>query len=140
MVMVLIIIVSFANYFFIANKNIIYADPSSPYTYYDQYVGIELLDVFISIYLLGALGSFNSALYTEGPDKTRAMIMFLLATLFICVVFMNMLIAIMGETFAQVSAASVESGIREQVVLIADHAWLLDLSKIFKGKKYIIRV
>ena len=24
--------------------------------------------------------------------------------------------------------------------MIADHAWLLDLSKIFKGKKYIIRV
>jgi hypothetical protein len=66
--------------------------------------------------------------------------MFLLATFIIQVVFMNMLIAIMGETFGQVLEASVESGIREQVALIADHDWLLDLTKIFKGKKYIIRV
>jgi hypothetical protein len=35
---------------------------------------------------------------------------------------------------------AVESGIREQVVLISDHAWLLNLKKIFKGKKYIIIV
>jgi hypothetical protein len=35
---------------------------------------------------------------------------------------------------------SVESGIKEQVALIADHDWLLDLAKIFNGKKYIIRV
>jgi hypothetical protein len=39
--------------------------------------------------------------------------MFLLATFIIAVVFMNMLIAIMGETFGQVLETSVESGIRE---------------------------
>ena len=66
--------------------------------------------------------------------------MFLLATFIIAVVFMNMLIAIMGETFGSVQEASVESGLRERVVLISDHAWLLDLKKIFKGKKYIIIV
>ena len=66
--------------------------------------------------------------------------MFLLASFIITVVFMNMLIAIMGETFGQVLETSVESGIREQVVLIADHSWLLNLKSIFKGKRYIIRV
>ena len=59
--------------------------------------------------------------------------MFLLATFIIAVVFMNMLIAIMGETFGQVQETSVESGLRERVVLIADHAWLLDPKKIFEG-------
>jgi len=39
-----------------------------------------------------------------------------------------------------VTEAAEESGLREQVVLIADHAWLLDLKKIFKNKKYIIIV
>jgi len=56
------------------------------------------------------------------------------------VVFMNMLIAIMGDTFGAVQEMAVETGIREQVVLIADHCWLLNLQKIFKGKKYVIRV
>ena len=59
--------------------------------------------------------------------------MFCIATFIISVVFMNMLIAIMGETFGSVSEESEESGLREQVVLIADHSWLVDLNKVFKN-------
>jgi len=70
-------------------------------------------DVIVSIYMLGALGDFNPAVYSEGPDRNRTLFMFLLATFIIQVVFMNMLIAIMGETFGQVLETSVESGIRE---------------------------
>lgn len=61
-----------------------------------------------------------------------AMSMFLLATFLISVVFMNMLIAIMGDTFGSVTEAAEESGLKEQVVIINDFAWLLDLKKIFK--------
>jgi len=103
-------------------------------------VGVDVIDVMLSMYLMGALGDFDAGAYAHGPDSTRAQIMFLLATFIICVVFMNMLIAIMGDTFGKVSEAQVESGIRERVVLISDHAWLLDLQKIFKGKRYVIRV
>jgi hypothetical protein len=150
MVMVGIIIIAFANYFYVANNNLLQSqDPNiftdggiddSTETYFPSFFGVMISDVLVSVYMLGALGSFDSTLYREGPDKYRAMLMFLLATFIIQVVFMNMLIAIMGETFGQVLEASVESGIREQVALIADHDWLLDLTKIFKGKKYIIRV
>jgi hypothetical protein len=66
--------------------------------------------------------------------------MFFLATYIIAIVFMNMLIAIMGDTFGIVQEESVENGLREQVVLIQDHLWLLDLRKIFHGQKYILRV
>ena len=89
---------------------------------------------------MGALGDFDSAIYRVGYDKYFAIGMFLLATFIISVVFMNMLIAIMGDTFGQVLEVAEESGLREQVVLIADHAWLLNLMKIFKGQKYIIIV
>lgn len=92
------------------------------------------------IYLLGALGDFDPAMFNQGRDKVAAMSMMLLATFIIMVVFMNMLIAIMGDTFGTVLEKSVETGIREQVVLISDHCWLLNLKKIFKGKKYVIRV
>jgi hypothetical protein len=89
---------------------------------------------------LGTLGDYNTDSFTVGTDNVAAFSMFLLATFIIMVVFMNMLIAIMGDTFGQVLEKSVETGIREQVVLISDHCWLLDLKKIFKGKKYVIRV
>jgi hypothetical protein len=49
--------------------------------------------------MLGALGDFDNEAYAQGPDAKAAMGMFLLATFIIAVVFMNMLIAIMGETF-----------------------------------------
>jgi hypothetical protein len=61
--------------------------------------------------MMGALGDFESAIYETGWDRYFAIGMFLLATFFICVVFMNMLIAIMSETFAQVTEEAVESGL-----------------------------
>lgn len=136
MLMVFLIILSFANFFYVIDRNI---KSSGSGRYYDQYTSTEgiadhsMIDVIISVYMMGALGDFDSARYRIGYDRYFAMMMFLLATFIICVVFMNMLIAIMGETFGQVQEVSHESGLREQVVLIADHAWLLDLKKIFKG-------
>lgn len=105
-----------------------------------MYFDNGIADVLVSVYMLGALGDFDWSIYAKGPGRYRVTFMFIVATFFIQVVFMNMLIAIMGDTFAQVLEKSVESGIKEQVSLIADHDWLLDLAKIFNGKKYIIRV
>jgi len=90
--------------------------------------------------MLGALGDFESPVYREGWDRHAATAMFLLATFFISVVFMNMLIAIRGETVGTGTEEAEQSGLQEQVVLIADFSWLVDLKKAFKGQKYIIRV
>jgi len=67
-------------------------------------------------------------------------IMFLLATFVICTIFMNMLIAIMGETFSRVTEQEDESRLKEYACLMNDHIWLLDLNEIFDKKKYLIRV
>ena len=141
--MVLIIILSFANFFFVIDRNLVInfaGDRKDSTSYYESYTENPIRDVIISVYMLGALGDFDSQVYRKGYDRYFAVFMFLLATFIISVVFMNMLIAIMGETFGQVQEVSEESGLREQVVLIADHAWLLDPKKIFAGQKYIIRV
>ena len=55
------------------------------------------------------------------------------------VVFMNMIIAIMGNTFGNVMAAQQENSLNEELALIYDHIWLLDLNNEFKDVKYIIR-
>jgi hypothetical protein len=63
--------------------------------------------------MMGALGDFENTIYRAGYDKYWAMGMFIAATYIICVVFMNMLIAIMGETFGSVTEEAEESGLRE---------------------------
>jgi len=138
MLMVAIIIFSFANFYYIINENL--RDSEDEVRYYSDYTGHRIVDVLISVYMMGALGDFENTIYRNGYDTYWAMGMFNMATFIISVVFMNMLIAIMGETFGVVSEESEESGLREQVVLIADHSWLLDLNKIFKNQKYVIQV
>ena len=97
------------------------------------------MDSFIMIYLAGTVGNFNPAWYGQGKIlRYFAVTMFVLAIFFIKVVFMNMLIAIMGQTFSDVQSSKEESGLREQVQLIADHAFLLDLNQVFAGQKYIM--
>mgnify|MGYP003945086551 CR=1 FL=1 len=136
--MVMIIILSFASYIYQIDRNLL--DSASDARYYEQYTNHSIIDVLISIYMLGALGDFDNEIYRTGYDAYPAMAMFILATFIIQVVFMNMLIAIMGETFGTVTEESEESGLSEQVTIIADHAWLIDLKKVFKNQKYIIRV
>lgn len=138
MLMVAIIILAYANFFYVINRNL--QESESDTRYYEPYTGHAVIDVLISVYMMGALGDFDNNIYRVGYDTYWAMGMFILATFIICVVFMNMLIAIMGETFGQVTEESEESGLKEQVVLIADHAWLIDLKKVFKNQKYIILV
>ena len=99
--MVAIIIFAFANYFYVINRNLNF-ETDGEETYYDAYYGNTVGDVIVSIYLMGALGDFDDQIYKQGSDRYAAMSMFLLATFIIAVVFMNMLIAIMGDTFGQV--------------------------------------
>jgi hypothetical protein len=55
------------------------------------------------MWLLG-LGEFDlENSYTEGPNVGLCWFMFVLASFLILVTFMNMLIAIMGDTFGNVS-------------------------------------
>lgn len=52
--------------------------------------------------MVGALGNFTTDNYKVGAATKYVMAMFLLATFVVSVVFMNMVIAIMGDTFGQV--------------------------------------
>ena len=137
MLMVLIIILAFANFFLIINLNM--AGREDEQVYVNTYLGNDFIDSVISSYFMG-LGEFAYDGYSSGPNKYSAWFMFLLATFLTCVVFMNMLIAIMGETFGAVTEKSEQSGLNEQINLINDHVWLIDLKKLFKNQRYLIRV
>jgi hypothetical protein len=59
MVMVAIIILAFGNYFFVVNNNLRYESDGKD-EYFDTYYGTNVGDVIVSVYLLGALGDFDS--------------------------------------------------------------------------------
>jgi hypothetical protein len=107
-------------------------------TYLGEYFGNAIIDCVVSVYVIGALGEFITARFRHGPSKYAVMFMFLLSTFFVSVVFMNMLIAIMSDTFSNVQDGEEENGLEERVALISDHLFLLDLEKIFRGQKYIL--
>ena len=63
--------------------------------------------------MIGALGNFTTDRFRVGEIKYFAMGMFMLATFVVSVVFMNMLIAIMGDTFGRVLEGAEENGLKE---------------------------
>jgi len=129
MLMILIILLAFGNFFMVINQNM--DDREDGNVYVNSYVNNKPIDALISAYFMG-LGEFAYDGYSYGPNKFSAWSMFLLATFLSCVVFMNMLIAIMGETFGEVTEKAEQNGLKEQINLINDHIWLLDLKKTFK--------
>ena len=64
-----------------------------------EYFNNEYIDAVFSVYMIGALGNFTTDRFRVGLLKHVVMMMFMAATFIVSVVFMNMLIAIMGDTF-----------------------------------------
>ena len=97
--MVLIIMIAFSNFFSLLNQNMTDDD-----AYIDSFTGVLPIDSFIATYFI-TLGEFQYDNYSKGveiQEKYIVWFMFFLGSFLCCVVFMNMLIAIMGETFSQV--------------------------------------
>ena len=66
--------------------------------------------------------------------------MFLLSTFLVAVVFMNMLIAIMSNTFAEVLENAESNALSEQLALIDDNMFIVNFNKMFFNQKYILRI
>ena len=116
MVMLCIIIFAFANLFFVIQNNTL-NDPS--YYYVNSYLDNSVIDSIIAIYLM-SLGEFDYSGYGNGPDKHVVWLFFILGTYLTLIVFMNVLIAIMGDSYARVSETKEQSALLEQVNIIQD--------------------
>lgn len=109
MILVVIILISFGNFIYVADAT----NYGTTVRYAGTYFGIKPLDAVISVYDFGALGDINVPMYTSGFETISMMFMFLFATFMVSVVFMNMLIAIMSNTFSEVLASAESNGLRE---------------------------
>jgi len=140
--MLCIIIIAFANFFFVVNLNTNQGVATTTtshdgYYYVPDYTLPKPLNALMSTYMM-SLGEFDYGGYGIGPDIYIVWIFFVLGTFLMLVVFMNMLIAIMSDTFSTVLAIKDENALKEQANLIDDFIWLVDLTKEFHGKKHII--
>ena len=68
----------------------------------DEIIGIFTVDLLLNQYLL-SLGEFSSDGFEHHTNKYLVWIIFISATFFTQITMLNMLIAIMGDTFAKVS-------------------------------------
>ena len=109
------------------------------WTYVTQFTDVAVFNAFISMWRTG-LGEFDDAHYDKGAYTYLLWTFFMMATFIILVVFMNMLIAIMTNTYEKVQGEQEESMFYEQIQIITDFVWMLDLNSLFYNQKYIIRV
>lgn len=130
----LIILFAFANFFYMLNIGTDSNNAALP-----VYTGLRIPDAIIAIFQF-ALGQFATDGFINSDYDILLWISFNVCVFLMIVVFMNMIIAIMGNTFANVMEAKKENALDEIISLIYDHIWLLDFKEEFRGVKYIIRV
>jgi Ion transport protein len=100
-------------------------------TTYDGYLG-----TMASVYLNG-LGDFSTDNFKGHPNEELVWIYFFILTVLITLVLLNLLIAIMGDTFDRVQEMKDEAMLKELCCLISDNWFWLNQKKTFAKTKYI---
>lgn len=90
---------------------------------FDEFTGNTLADAMIHAYLTG-LGDFNKDNYSAA-NNVVVWVFFLLATIIVQLVFMNMLIALMAAAYEDSCAIEEQSVLKELCSMMVDHIWLL---------------
>jgi hypothetical protein len=110
MVLFIMILCTFATaYTIIIEFNFNKLDPDQYVEFIRHQTFSNFFDAFVNIYLLG-LGDFYVATIGESPDRDLLWFYILLALFMTNIVFLNMLIAIMGDTFNRLTEKKERNG------------------------------
>lgn len=120
--------IAFANAFYILGRK---SDPDS-----GNLAGDNVADAFIFSFKMG-LGDFNTDGFNT-DDEELLWIFFLLNTLIIMIILLNLIIAIMGDTFDKVQETQENSMLRELTNMIRENEFLFNRTSSFKRAKYVI--
>jgi hypothetical protein len=87
-----------------------------------------------------ALGDFqlDAVGNLDQSDLILFWILFIIASLFVVIVLLNLLIAIMGDTFGRVNENITNLSIREKAMLVDENEHLFNRAEIFKDSKYLV--
>ena len=79
-----------------------------------------LIDVVYNQYML-SLGEFDMDGFDDHPEMALCYLFFLLATFITQITFLNMLIAIMGDTFGRVFENKAQFGLMTKLAIMGDY-------------------
>lgn len=119
MVVLILVIIMFATCFRMIGLNQVEFDNAPPES-------IEYYTVSGSLWYMWnlSLGQFDNNSFVEGKFAAFLSIMFVICSFILLVVMMNMLIAIMGDTFASQSAVSSQLRVKDHLKFILDHLFI----------------
>jgi len=123
----LIAIFAFANTFFILGRN----DPNN-------FSGNNIWDAFIFSYRMG-LGDFDTGNFAT-KDEILVWTFWFLNTLVILIILLNLVIAIMGDTFERVQETQQSTMLQEFCNIIRENEFTMSRKRLFSGIKYMIIV
>lgn len=83
------------------------------------------------------LGEFETDSFSSGSGTNLEIvwILFALATFLSQITILNMLIAIMGDTFDSVSETRQQSGLAEKIYILNDYVWVVQLKGKNQGER-----
>jgi hypothetical protein len=139
MIMLFIILFAYANLNFILQMNIEGPEYKDD-VYVTEYIaGYNKFNAIMAQYMI-ALGQFEAGSIGTGPSMFPAWCAFLSSSYVLTIVFMNLLIAIMGNTFGEVLDMREQAALLTVIQLMNDNIDSLDHKTTFKNMRYIIRV
>lgn len=131
-ILFLLCVLTFAHAVFVLNRNAKGDDDKL----YEASFGYAPADVMVNQYLLG-LGEFGFDNFENNENRSLIWIYFILATFLTNLTFLNMLIAIMGDTYARVTENKEQEALKERTHMYADFIWGITQETAFKNKKYL---
>ena len=120
---------AFGNAFYILDRNL---------TEDENIIGKNFVDALIYSYKMG-LGDFDTDNFGT-RDEEVLWIFFILNSIIVLIVLLNLLIAIMGDTFDKVQETQVSSIFKERASMILENEFIFSRIKVFKKAKYILTI
>lgn len=140
-IMISILIMMFSNIIYILNLIDLSdsdEDQAMVKPVYAKIFGPDFVNAILHMYIL-AVGDYDTDAFDGKGDinKIFLWITFVCASFMIQVTFMNMLIAIMSNTFGEVMEKKHQSAIEERIVLLNDFRLFLDKFDLDMGAQYL---
>ena len=102
----------------------------------EAYMGLDFLDAFLNQYMLG-LGEFNYGDF-EGNKLTKmAWLFFFCATIITNIAFLNVLIAIVSDTYSRITEAKERYALMQRTKIYADFIYTVRLSRRLTTYNYL---
>ena len=88
---------------------------------YEEFFSVQILDTLMNQYLL-SLGEFHFENFQPHSQDLAAWIVFILSTFIVQILFLNLLIAAMGDTYDQVKDSDKQTSLKETIKLMSTYA------------------